>query len=243
MLTTRRSRDRGGFNNVRLARGSLDTRHTFSFGHYHDPNWMGFRALRVINDDTVSPGAGFPPHPHEDMEILTWILSGALQHKDSSGGGGVIRPGELQRMSAGRGVVHSEFNASATEPVHLLQIWIHPDNRYLGIPPSYEQRSFPEPERRGQLRLIAAHAPAPDTGAATIHADASVHAGLFRQGERATLPIAPGRAAWAHVARGELTINTQPLSAGDAIALENEPELTIEGSSPADAEVLVFDLA
>lgn len=245
MLITRRAEERGGFDGIRLARGTLDTRHTFSFGEYHDPDWMGFRALRVINDDVVSPGAGFPTHPHRDMEIITWVLEGELEHKDSTGGGGVIRPGELQRMSAGSGVTHSEFNGSRDEPVHLLQMWIIPRRDALGAAPSYEQKSFPEAERRGKLRVIAS--PDGAAGSATIRADARVHVGFFRAGGRATLRLAKPQGlgnAWAHVARGEATINGERCRAGDAVGLVDEPELVIEGvSREGDAEVLVFELA
>ncbi len=244
MLTIRRSADRGAFDNIRLARGTLSTKHTFSFGEYHDANWMHFRALRVINDDVVSPGAGFPTHPHRDMEIVTWVLEGALEHKDSSGGGGVIRPGELQRMSAGRGVLHSEFNASKDEPVHLLQTWILPRKDAAGIEPSYEQKNFPEPERRGRLRVIAS--PDGRDGSATIHADARMHAGLFRRGERAALALTgPGALghAWVHVARGEVVVNGEACRAGDGVGMSGEREVVIEGAGDAEGEVLVFELA
>jgi redox-sensitive bicupin YhaK (pirin superfamily) len=241
MNTIRRSAERGHANH-----GWLDTYHTFSFASYHDPRHMGFRSLRVINEDVVQPGQGFGTHPHRDMEILTYVLSGALQHRDSLGTGSVIRPGDVQRMSAGTGVTHSEFNASETEPVHLLQIWLLPAER--GIAPSYEQKAFADDEKAGRLRLIASQDAR--EGSVLIHTDASVYAGVFAEGQTAEHPLAQGaqgaqgdqaRHAWVHVARGEVEVNGHRLSAGDAIALSQEESVRLRGVS--SGEVLVFDLA
>ena len=217
--------------------GWLDSHHTFSFGDHYDPAFMGFRALRVINDDTVAAGQGFGTHGHRDMEILSYVLSGALAHKDSLGTGAVIKPGELQRMTAGTGVRHSEFNASPSEPVHFLQIWIVPEK--AGLEPGYEQKAFPPADLRGKLRLVAARAGGP--GVVTIHQDAAVYAGLLTKGERASLTLQAGRHAWVHVARGQVELNGRKLSAGDGAALSDEPGVQLEGLG--DAEVLVFDLA
>jgi quercetin 2,3-dioxygenase len=231
MQTIRRAGDRGHADH-----GWLDSHHTFSFADYHDPHHMGFRALRVINDDTVAPGKGFGSHPHRDMEILSYVLEGALAHKDSMGTGSVIEPGDVQRMSAGTGVVHSEFNASPTAPVHFLQIWIIPERR--GIAPGYEQKRFTTPDKAGRLRLVAS--PDGRDGSVTIHADAAVHAGVFGAGQTAELPLAPGRHAWVHVARGTAVVNGHALGAGDGLALSEERAVTIEGGE--GGEVLVFDL-
>ena len=231
MITLRPSAERG-----HGAHGWLDSRHTFSFADYHDPRHMGFRGLRVINDDTVAPGRGFGAHPHRDMEIVSYVLDGALEHKDSLGTGSVIRPGDVQRMSAGTGVTHSEFNHSREEPVHFLQIWLLPTA--IGVKPSYDQRHFPAEERRGRLRLVAS--PTGGEGALSLHADARIHAGLFDAGERAALALDPGRHAWVHVARGAALVNGLPLGAGDGAALTSEARVEIEGV--AGAEVLVFDL-
>jgi redox-sensitive bicupin YhaK (pirin superfamily) len=232
MITLRRANERGGgvFD-------WLDTRHTFSFADYYDPRYMGFRALRVINEDRVQPGAGFPTHHHRDMEILTYPLAGAIEHADSTGTHGVIRPGEVQRMTAGRGIMHSEFNASKTEPLHFLQIWIVPEAR--GLPPGYEQRAFPAAERRGRLRPIAA--PAGAGGALTIHQDVTVLATVLGEGEEVAHELRPGRHAWVHVAQGAVALNGTPLRAGDGAAVSEEARLTIKAGAPA--EVLVFDLA
>lgn len=232
MLTIRHAEDRG-----RTRTGWLDGRHTFSFGDYHDPSHVRFRTLRVINDDRVAPGGGFPPHPHRDMEILTYILDGALEHKDSTGGGGVIRPGDVQRMSAGTGVTHSEFNHSQTEPVHLLQIWLFPAEK--GATPSYDQRRFSEEERRGRLRLIAA--PDGADGALRIGQDARVYASLLGEGDEIRHALEPGRGAWVQVARGGVRVNGRDLNEGDGAVIEDEPEVHLQGSGPA--EVLLFDLA
>ncbi len=219
--------------------GWLRSRHTFSFAGYHDPAWMGFRNLRVINDDRVDPGEGFPTHPHRDMEILSYVLEGGLAHRDSMGTGSVIRPGDVQRMSAGRGVAHSEFNASKEEPVHFLQIWIQPDER--GIPPGYEQKSFGDADKRGKLALVASRDGR--SSSVTVHADMALYAGLFTRGETATYPLPPGRHAWAHVARGTVKIAGQTLHAGDALYTTDAAggPIVIEGDG-SEGEVLLFDL-
>jgi quercetin 2,3-dioxygenase len=226
----------------RMARGQtrtgwLDSRHTFSFGGFRDPKRMGFRALRVVNEDRVIPGAGFPTHAHADMEILTYVLAGALEHKDSLGTGSVIWPGDVQRMSAGRGISHSEFNPSPSDPVHFLQIWIIPDRR--GIAPSYEQRRFTEEEKRGRLRLVG-HPEGRD-GAVTIHQDVLLYAGCLALGDRIDHALAPGRGAWLQLARGAVEVNGHPMKEGDGAALTDEETLRIEAQ--ADAEILLFDLA
>jgi quercetin 2,3-dioxygenase len=217
--------------------GWLDTRHTFSFASYHDPRHMGFRSLRVINEDRVKPGEGFGTHAHGDMEILTWVLEGALGHKDSMGNGSVIRPGDLQRMSAGTGVTHSEFNPSPEAGVHFLQIWLLPRER--GLPPGYEQKRFPQEERRGRLRLVAAGDGR--DGAVTIHQDADLWTAVLQPGESVRHALAPRRYAWLHVARGAVSLNGSTLGAGDGAAVSAEVALEITGA--ADAEVLLFDLA
>jgi quercetin 2,3-dioxygenase len=217
--------------------GWLDSKHSFSFGDYYDPEHIGFRALRVINEDRIIPGAGFPRHGHRDMDILSYVLDGALQHKDSIGNGTVIRPGEIQRMSAGTGVEHSEFNASQSKPAHFLQIWIIPEKR--GIKPSYEQKSVPLEERRGKLRLVAA--PDAPEGAVTLHEDARVYVANLAAGECVSHDIAPDRGVWVQVARGIVGLNGTELREGDGAALEDEKNATIEAET--DAEVLLFDLA
>jgi redox-sensitive bicupin YhaK (pirin superfamily) len=217
--------------------GWLDGRHTFSFNRYYDPRWAGFRDLLVINEDRVAPGSGFPPHSHSDMEIITVVIEGALEHRDSSGGHGVIRPGEVQKMSAGTGVTHSEMNPSTDEPVHLLQIWIQPERR--GIEPYYEQKAFPEEERRGRLRLIASREPR--DGAVTIHQDAEVFSAVLAAGEEVTHEIRAGRSAWVQVVKGSLKINDTELSAGDGAAVTGEERLTLSANEPS--EFLLFDLA
>lgn len=232
MITRRPSDARGHFDH-----GWLDTRHTFSFASYHDPRHMGFRALRVINEDVVRQGHGFPPHSHRDMEILTYVLAGALEHKDSMGTRSVIVPGEVQRMSAGTGVTHSEFNASQTEPVHLLQIWLLPAR--TGLPPEYEQKAFGDADKRGTLRLVAAGDGR--AGAITIHQDADLYAGLLSPGERAKHHLAPGRHAWVHVVRGAVALNGTVLATGDGAAVSDEPDLDL--TATADTEILLFDLA
>jgi redox-sensitive bicupin YhaK (pirin superfamily) len=235
MIALRRAEDRGHFDH-----GWLNTYHTFSFAGYYDPAHMGFRALRVINEDRVQPGEGFGTHPHRDMEIISYVLEGGLEHRDSMGNGSVIRPGEIQRMSAGTGITHSEFNASKDSLVHFLQIWLLPVER--GIEPGYEQKDVDLAEQRGHLRLVAS----PDDrdgkhGSVLIHTDARVYAGLFESGAQAELGLAPGRYAWVHVARGKASINGHQLSAGDGAAFSEEPAVKIEGVDAS--EVLVFDVA
>jgi redox-sensitive bicupin YhaK (pirin superfamily) len=232
MIRIRRSDERGHFNH-----GWLDTHHTFSFAGYLDPQQMGFRDLRVINEDRVEPGAGFGRHPHNDMEIVTYVLDGALEHEDSMGNGTVIRPGELQRMSAGTGITHSEWNHSKSAPVHFFQIWIVPGER--GIEPGYEQKVFPEEERRGRLRLLATQDGA--DGSLTIHQDVRLYGALLEGGESVTHTLAPDRHAWVQNVRGELRLNGEVLQAGDGAAVSDESALTIEAAAPT--ELLLFDLA
>lgn len=215
----------------------LDSYHTFSFGNYRDPNHMGFRSLRVINDDRVVPGAGFATHSHRDMEIITYVLEGALEHKDSLGTGAVIYPGDAQRMSAGTGITHSEFNHSQVEPVHFLQIWILPDTP--GLPPSYEQRAFPPQERRGLLRLIAAKDGR--EGAVTIHQDMDLYVSLLEPGDQVSYHLKPQRYAWLQVARGIVTLNDRVLEEGDGAAVNGEEQLKL--STDMGAEILLFDLS
>ncbi|RTL82504.1 MAG: pirin family protein [Hyphomicrobiales bacterium] len=230
-LSIRKAEARGA---ARL--GWLDSRHSFSFGDYFDPAHMGFGPLRVINEDRVAPGAGFPTHPHRDMEIISYVLEGALEHRDSTGGGGVLRPGEAQRMTAGTGVRHSEYNASDREPVHFLQIWILPERE--GLAPGYEQKAFPPGEMRGRLRLLASRDGR--DGSLTIHRDVDLYATRLGGGEHVSLRLAPGRGAWVQAARGELTANGARLSAGDGLAVTGGDELRLEGVS--DAEALLFDM-
>lgn len=232
MITVRKSSDRGHFNH-----GWLDTYHTFSFGHYYDPKNMSFRALRVINEDVVAPGMGFPQHPHDNMEIITYILSGALAHKDTSGGASTIKPGDVQHMTAGSGIEHSEYNPSKTEPVHLLQIWLKPEARNLE--PRYDEAHFDEASRRDRLRLVAARDPA--DGAIKVHQDVQLYASLLSPGKSVTHTVAPGRHAWLQAARGGLTVNGVTLNAGDGAAISEEGKLIIEARD--DAEFLLFDLA
>jgi quercetin 2,3-dioxygenase len=231
MLEVRRSADRGYFDH-----GWLKSFHSFSFADYYDPDWVGYGPLRVINDDRVAPGQGFGKHGHRDMEIITYILAGRLEHRDSMGNGSVIRVGDVQRMSAGTGVTHSEFNPSSTEEVHLLQIWILPEAQRLA--PGYEQKHFSAADKRGRLRLIASHDGA--EGSVVVHQEARVYAGLFDGAERADLQLSPGRRAWVQVARGTLAVNDTQLAAGDGARSTAPARLTLHGG--ADAEVLVFDL-
>jgi len=212
--------------------GWLDSRHTFSFGHYQDPANMGFGALRVINDDRVAPGAGFGEHNHTDMDIISYVLAGALEHRDSLGNGSVIVPGEVQRMSAGTGITHSEFNGSASELLHFLQIWIIPEVR--GIAPSYEQKHFPREELQGRLRLIA------DRGAVTVHQDVAIYAGELSEGESISHQIADGRRAWLHVARGIVRLNGDELREGDGAEITAEPGIVVDTAH--HGELLLFDL-
>jgi redox-sensitive bicupin YhaK (pirin superfamily) len=231
MITLRKAADR-----FHTRAGWLDSWHTFSFADHYDPEHMGFGTLRVINDDTVQPGEGFGTHSHRDMEILTYVLQGALAHRDSSGGGGVIRPGDVQRMSAGTGVAHSEYNASKTEPVHFLQIWIVPER--TGVQPGYEQKSFPAPDRTGKLRLLASGDGR--DGSVKINQDAKVYGALLGKGERVSLELQPGRRAWVHLARGALDLNGEKLGTGDGASSSDERKLALGATAPS--EVLVFDL-
>jgi len=232
MISVRKSADRGVGRH-----GWLTTHHTFSFANYYDPKHMGFRELRVINEDTVAPGRGFGAHQHDNMEIISIVMEGALAHKDSTGGDGVLRRGEVQRMSAGTGVVHSEFNGSEREPVHFFQIWILPSED--GIKPGYEQKLFPEEERRGKLQLLVA--PGGPDGALNIHQDVRLYSAILGQNDRVEHAIGEGRAAWIQVARGSVEVNGVKLQKGDGAAIEDESALTISGTEP-DAEVLLFDL-
>jgi len=232
MIIVRQANERGHFNF-----GWLDTSHTFSFGDYYDPRFMGFSSLRVINEDRVHPGRGFPTHPHRDMEIITYVLEGSLEHKDSMGTGSVIRPGEVQRMSAGSGVTHSESNSSRDESVHLLQIWIMPDE--YGIRPSYEQKMYAAEEKQGRLRLIASQDGRDDS--VKIHQDTSLYAALLEPGQEVVHGLNANRHAWVQVARGAVSLNGQLLSQGDGAAVSDEQSLAIVGQE--SAEVLLFDLA
>ena len=232
MITVRKAEERGSGHH-----GWLTTHHTFSFANYYDPKQMGFRDLRVINEDTVQPGQGFGTHHHDNMEIISIVMEGALAHRDSTGGEGVLRRGEVQRMSAGSGVAHSEFNGSKTEPVHFFQIWIMPGKR--NITPGYEQKMFAEEERRGMLRLLVAPG-APD-GALDIHTDARLYSAILDEGQRVQHTIAGGRAAWIQVARGSVTVNGTTLRQGDGASIEDESTVDIAGSS-AGSEILLFDL-
>ncbi len=215
----------------------LDSWHSFSFGDYHDPRWRGFRSLRVINDDRVAPGGGFDTHPHRDMEIITWVLAGALEHRDSLGNGSVIRPGDMQRMTAGSGILHSEFNPSSSESVHLLQIWLFPDRK--GLAPGYEQRAFLRGDLKNALRLVASGDGRNES--VTIHQDADVYVAALDAGRALPHQLAPGRFAWLQVATGSVELNGQELQAGDGAALSDERALAIVGRT--DADVVLFDLA
>lgn len=230
-MELRRAEDRG-----RSRFPWLDSRHTFSFADYYDPGFVGFRSLRVINDDRVAPGAGFPPHPHREMEIVTYVLDGSIAHRDSTGTGSVIAPGDVQRMTAGRGIVHSEYNASDRDPLHFLQIWILPGER--GLEPGYEQKGFGD-ERRGRLRLVASSDGR--EGSITIHQDVALYASLLEAGERVEHALAPGRHAWIQIARGSVKIGEHTLREGDGLAVSDAPSIVIEGLDAA--ELLLFDLA
>lgn len=231
MLTVRKSEERGHFNH-----GWLETYHTFSFADYYDPREMGYSVLRVINEDRIEPGRGFGMHGHRDMEIITYVLSGALEHKDSMGNGSVIRAGNVQRMSAGSGVRHSEFNPSREQPVHLLQIWIEPE--VSGISPSYEEKRFDEAGKRGRLRLIASRDGR--EGSVTIHQDAYLYASILDGAQALVHRPAPGRRLYVHVARGALEVNGTPLRAGDGAKIEDETAVELERAR--EAEILLFDL-
>lgn len=232
MLTVRRAGDRGV-----ATFGWLDSRHSFSFGDYYDPDHMGFGPLRVINEDRVRPAAGFPTHGHRDMEIVTYVIDGALEHKDSTGTGSVIRPGDVQRMSAGSGIRHSEFNASAEDPVHFLQIWVIPERQ--GLAPGYEQKSFPESTRRGGLRLIGSRDGR--DGSVTIHQDVSLYAALLAKGETVRHDTRPDRKLWVQVVRGRVAVNGVDAEAGDGVGLERVGQVAIAAN--AGAEVLLFDMS
>ncbi len=232
MIAIRRSRERG-----RAEHGWLESFHTFSFAEYYDPEQMGFRTLRVINEDTVRPGTGFGTHAHRDMEIITYVVEGALEHQDSMGNGSVIRPGDVQRMSAGTGVTHSEKNPSRTESVHLLQIWILPARK--SMPPGYEQKAFPENEKRGRLRLVASRDGR--DGSVTVHQDASLFASLLESGENARHDLRPGRRAWLQVVKGRIRLGPETLGAGDGAAVSDERAIEIAAEEPS--ELLLFDLS
>jgi redox-sensitive bicupin YhaK (pirin superfamily) len=231
MLTVRKSQERGHADH-----GWLDSHHSFSFADYYDPKHMGFRALRVINEDKVAPGGGFGTHAHRDMEIVSYVLDGALAHKDSMGNGSTMTPGDVQRMSAGSGVRHSEQNAGKSK-VHFLQIWIVPEQ--MGLPPSYEQKRFSDDDKRGRLRLVASRDGR--DGSVTVHQDVAVYAGLLEKEDRARLELAPGRHAWVQVARGSVFLNGRKLEQGDGASLSDEPAIDLSGGE--GAEVIVFDLA
>jgi quercetin 2,3-dioxygenase len=232
MIKIRKAEDRGHFDF-----GWLDTYHTFSFGDYYDPSHMAFRSLRVINEDVVAPRRGFPTHGHRDMEIVTYIIKGALEHRDSMGSGSIIRRGDAQRMSAGTGVRHSESNSSKDEPVHLLQIWIMPERE--GQPPEYEEKKFTDEEKRNRLRLIVS--PDGEEGAVRIHQDAKIYASVLDEGKPVTHQITNGRHAWLQVAAGSVELNGTQLKHGDGAAISQENELSIVAREPS--EVLLFDLA
>jgi redox-sensitive bicupin YhaK (pirin superfamily) len=231
MLSIRHAEERG-LANI----GWLHSRHTFSFGHYYDPNFIGFGSLRVINEDRVQPGQGFAMHGHRDMEIISYVLDGALAHQDNMGNGSVIRPGDVQRMSAGTGVRHSEFNASDTEPVHFLQIWVLPEEN--GLEPSYEQRSFAPEEKRGRLRLVGSHDGR--DGSVTIRQDVNLYATLLSEDDSVSHELINGRKGWVQVARGSVVLNDEPLYPGDGVAIESPATITLTGAS--EAEVLLFDM-
>lgn len=232
MIQVRKAQDRGHANH-----GWLDTYHTFSFASYRDPQHMGFRSLRVMNEDFVQPGQGFGTHPHNDMEIVTYVLEGALEHKDSMGNGEVLRPGEFQRMSAGTGITHSEFNPSGAEPVHLYQIWLFPERK--GIEPSYEQKRFSTEERHNRLRLVASRNA--EDGSLLIHQDARIYLSNMEAGHTVNHQLPPGRHAWLQVLRGHVSLNGTALDRSDGAAVSEEATLTIQADD--DAEIMLFDLA
>ena len=231
MLLIRRADDRGRAN-----LGWLDSRHTFSFADYHDPRYMGFGPLRVINEDRVQPGKGFPTHSHQDMEIISYVLSGALEHKDSIGTGSVIRPGDVQRMTAGTGVQHSEFNHSPTELVHFLQIWVIPEKR--GLAPSYEEKRFDDASKRGRLKLVASRNGRDES--LVIHRDTDLYAALLAPGDEVTHTTDRLRKCWLQVARGAVTVNDEKLGGGDGAAIAYDERIVIQSS--ADSEILLFDM-
>jgi len=231
MIQVRRAEDRGHVDH-----GWLDARHTFSFGSYRDPEHMGFRSLRVMNEDRVQPGQGFGTHPHRDMEIVTYVLEGALEHQDSMGNGEVLTPGEFQRMSAGTGITHSEFNPSSTEPVHLYQIWLTPARE--GIEPSYEQRRFDDASMKNQLRLVAS--PEATDGSLKIHQDARIYLAKLDESQQLTHKLSEKRHAWLQVIRGSVSINGEKLNTSDGAAISNESQLTLVGLP--NSEIMLFDL-
>lgn len=232
MLTVRKAHDRGHANH-----GWLDTYHTFSFSTYQDPRHVRFQSLRVMNEDKVAPGQGFGTHPHNDMEIVTYVLSGALEHRDSMGNGEVLRPGEFQRMTAGTGITHSEFNPSSTEPVHLYQIWLFPERK--GLTPSYEQKTFPVTGRQNQLQLVASRDAA--EGSLTIHTDAKIYLANLEPGHIVRHELSKGRHAWLQVLRGNVAVDETPLTAGDGLAVSEEDSLIVQANETS--EVMLFDLA
>jgi redox-sensitive bicupin YhaK (pirin superfamily) len=232
MIQVRRKDERGHFDH-----GWLDTYHTFSFADYYDPRQMGFRSLRVINEDRVKPGYGFGRHGHRDMEIVTYVLEGALEHKDSLGHGEVLRPGEFQRITAGTGIEHSEFNPSSSEPVHLYQIWLLPERR--GLTPGYEQKAFPDAEKHGRWRVVASRDGR--DGSLTINQDAAIALATLDAGRELTYPLAPGRHAWLQVLRGTVGVNGEALTAGDGVAVSAEEALTVRATEAS--EVMLFDMA
>ncbi|MEW4488816.1 pirin family protein [Thalassoglobus sp. JC818] len=232
MLTVRKANDRGSADH-----GWLKTSHTFSFSTYHDPKHIHFRTLRVMNEDWVAPGEGFGTHPHKDMEIVTYVLEGALEHRDSMGNGEILRPGEFQRMTAGTGITHSEFNPSSDEPVHLYQIWIFPEEK--GLEPSYEQKSFDDELMRNQLLRVASRSQ--QGGSLKIHQDAEIFLSRLDPGQSVEHPIAPGRHAWLQVLRGSVSLTGEELEAGDGVAVSDEASLAIHSSD--SSEILLFDLA
>ena len=234
MITLRPAAERGHFNH-----DWLNTYHSFSFADYHDPKHMGFRSLRVINEDFVAPGNGFGTHPHRDMEIITYVLEGALAHKDSMGNGSAIRPGEVQRMSAGTGVLHSEYNNSPAQEVHLLQIWLLPEKR--GIEPSYEQKTFSRDEKLNRLRIVAS--PDATDGSVLIHQDARLYGSILEAGKSVNHSLAAGRHAWLQLIDGSLSVNGKAISAGDGAAISDEPNVEITSTGDTEAEFLLFDLA
>ncbi|MEM6513127.1 MAG: pirin family protein [Pseudomonadota bacterium] len=231
MLAIRPANERGLANH-----GWLNSRHTFSFGHYYDPDFMGFGPLRVINEDQVKPAQGFGTHGHSDMEIISYVLDGALEHKDSLGTGSIIKPGDVQRMTAGTGVRHSEYNASDSDSVHFLQIWIMPESN--GLPPSYEQKAFSDEEKQGRLRLVGSRDGR--DGSVTIHQDVNLYSALLSDGDKVEHELAEGRNGWIQVARGSLLVNGERVSAGDGVALRGERMISFEGSG--DSEILLFDM-
>ena len=231
MIQIRRADERGHADH-----GWLKTHHTFSFASYQDPQHMKFRSLRVMNEDIVAPGKGFGTHPHRDMEIVTYVLDGALEHKDSMGNGEVLRPGEFQRMSAGTGITHSEFNPSDSEPVHLYQIWLFPNKQ--GLPPSYEQKKFAEEERRNRLRLVAS--PDAEDESLRIHQEARIYLSTLDDGKSVVHTLVPGRHAWLQVLRGSISMESDELTAGDGAAISDINELTVTATK--DAEIMLFDL-